>query len=94
MASDIALTLGDAITLASLITGVQKGSRAEWFPNGETADRTVDGVLRSFARKGGGFWPHDQDVREAFVHVSGTFEHWLPVRDVLTWMGEGVFVIG
>lgn len=80
--------------LRILQDAVVRGARVEWFPNGDTTfSKTCDGVARSFAHEHGGFLNDNDDVRDEYVHVSGIFEYWLPVRDVMSWIHDGVFVV-
>ena len=43
----------------------------------------VTGVARAFTRNGGDFLGPGEDVRDAYVWVSGTTEHFWPVVELL-----------
>lgn len=73
--------LGDLVTLDR---GIQTGAKLKFYPFGsDSADNPWTGRLRCYAHEGGGFWPNDADVRDAFVHVSGMFERWFSVRELM-----------
>lgn len=83
MTNDV-LTISQLGYLVNLDRGIQTGARLKFYPFGsDSADNPWTGRLRCYARDGGGFLPNDADVRDAFVHVSGMFERWFPVRDLL-----------
>ena len=81
---DSILTLDDAARLGDLIRAVETGAKLRYYPFGaDSADQPATGVLRAFTREGGGFIDSDSDVRGAYVHVSGMFERWYPVGDLI-----------
>ena len=83
MANEV-LTINQLGHLVMLDRGIQAGARLRFYPFGsDSADNPWTGRLRCYAREGGGFWPNDADVRDAFVHVSGVFERWFPVRELI-----------
>lgn len=86
------LTISQATYLATLLTACQSNARVKWAVDGDT-DRILDGVARAITHEGGGFLSRDEDVRDGYVWISGTFEHWLPVRDVLDLMAQYLFVV-
>ena len=81
--TDRILTLNHAGILGDIIRGVERNLKLRFYPRGsESADCPLTYTMRAFTREGGGFYPNDKDVRDAFVWCSGTFESWFPV-DVL-----------
>jgi hypothetical protein len=85
MGNDKPLTMRDAGLLADIMRGVESGAKLLWYPDGaDSADHPVTGTMRAITHSGGGFWPHDADVRDGYVHVSGIMEHWYPVREVMS----------
>lgn len=83
MSSEV-LTLNQAVDLADLIRGVEGGRRMRYYPDGAEGDAVFTTVvLRAFTYEGGGFYANDADIRDAFVHTSGMFERWFPVRDLM-----------
>ena len=83
------LTVSDLVALSTLLEAT-KVRRVRWL--NEHGD-LLDGVARCFAHEGGGFLGKDDDVRDYYLHVSGTFEHWLPVRELIPMVNEGRFVL-
>jgi hypothetical protein len=79
------LTYNEAGLLADLLRAVGRGDRLRHFPDGADGDtdHPVDGVLRAFTLEGGGFYPNDQDIRDAYVWTSGITEHWYKVSDLI-----------
>jgi hypothetical protein len=82
------LTINEAGLLGDLIIGVERGHKLRYYPDGaeiradgSTLEMTV--VLRDFTHDGGGFWPHDADVRDAFVWTSGFTTRWFHVGTLL-----------
>lgn len=86
------LTLTDAGRLADLIRACERNARIRYYPRGtDDADHPMTGVLRCFAHEGGGLWfDADGDIRDAYVHISGTFEHWFKVSDLMAALGNAV----
>jgi hypothetical protein len=79
------LTIRDAGLLADIMHGVETGAHFRWYQDGaNSVGCELVGTMRAVTRNGGGLWPHDADVRDGYVHVSGFMEHWYPVRDVMS----------
>lgn len=92
MADDDRLTIRDVVALCTIMRAVSGTCRVQWLLDG--SEHVVEGVARAITRDGGGFINGDTtDVRDAFVHVSGMIEQWLPIRDVMRMIHEGRFVI-
>jgi hypothetical protein len=87
-----ALTITQLDRLADLRSAALDNSRVSWAVDGDT-DRIVEGVARHFTDVNGNFPAYDEDVRNMYFRVSGTVEHFLPVRDVLTLMHDGLFFV-
>lgn len=81
------LTGRDAITLGQIVSACQRNQRVEWLVHG--GPNTMDGVARAITDENGNFLPLDVDVRDGFVWISATFEHFLPVRDVMRMVRHG-----
>jgi hypothetical protein len=88
------LNLNDALALATVLDAVKRNARVEWLAEGRADLGTVDGVARHLVRdpENAYFLGDEDDVRDAYLRVSSTFEHFLPVRDVLRLVREGKFV--
>jgi len=85
------LTVRTLVYLADLAGACQRTERVRWLLEGGVV---AEGTARCFAHQGGGFLNSDEDVRDAYVHISGNGEIWLPVSDVLALMERGEFAIG
>jgi hypothetical protein len=81
------MTLNEAGILGDLVNAVGRGDRLRYYPYGaDESDATmhvVEGVLRAFTLEGGGFYPNNKDVRDAYVWVSGFTERWYKVSDLI-----------
>jgi hypothetical protein len=82
------LTINEAGLLGDLYIGVERGYNLRYYPDG--AEIRADGstlemvqVLRAFTKEGGDLYPHNADVRDAFVWTSGFKEHWFHVGTLL-----------
>jgi hypothetical protein len=85
------LNLNDALALATVLDAVKRNARVEWLSDG----RALDGVARHFVRdpENAYFLGDDDDVRDAYVRVSSTFEHFFPVTELLAKVRSGEFVV-
>lgn len=86
------LTISQARLLSELLTACRISARVKWAVGGDS-DRIVDGVARHIVDEHHNFINNDRDVRDGFVWISGTFEHFLPVRDVLDLMDRSLFYV-
>lgn len=78
------LTINQAGLLADLIRGVQAGAKLRYYPFGtRDADHPLIVVMRAFTYEGGGLYPHDADVRDAYVWTSGFTESWFKVDELI-----------
>lgn len=83
MANEV-LTITQAGYLADLLRAVEDNKRMRYYPNGAEGDAVFTTVtVRAFTYEGGGFYPHNADIRDAFVWTSGIFERFFPVRDIM-----------
>jgi hypothetical protein len=79
------LTLNQAGLLGDLIRGVERGLKLRYYPFGtRDADHPMVQVMRAFTYEGGNLYPHNADVRDAYVWTSGFMEHWFKVDDLIT----------
>jgi hypothetical protein len=61
-----------------------------WYPLGGDTDEPLTVTLRAFTGPGGGLYSFSQDIRDAHVWASGTFEHWFPVRGLVSALANAV----
>jgi len=84
------LCIADVLALNTLLTAAQRTAHVRWqTPNGDL----TDGVARAISHDGGGFLRSGEDVRDGFLHVSGMFERWVPVRYLMTLVPDGLFAV-
>lgn len=85
------LTINQAGYLGDLIRGVERGAKLRYYPMGaKDADHPMTQVLRAFTHDGGGFYPHDADIRDSHVWTSGITERWFKVSDLITAMDNAI----
>lgn len=85
------LTIGTANALADILRACQGNLRVRWAVHGDVAVIT-SGTARAITTHDGALWG-DGDVRDAYVWISGTFETFMPVREVLALMADSLFVV-
>lgn len=99
MEADV-LTIGHAVTLGSILDACIKTQPATWLARyPDTGELVGDGSLVSGTMRAvvadnegrGLLMGSDKDVRDGFVWVSGMFEHFFPMRDVMRWVEAGEF---
>lgn len=85
------LSVGDVLDLAKLIEfGAANQRVVRAIDDGNGDYNLVEGVARSLGKDGGGMaW--DTDVRDMYLWVSGTFEYFWPVSELLDDMRNGRF---
>lgn len=82
---DNTLTINQAGLLGELIRGVERGLTMRYYPHGvESADHPMVMVLRAFTYDGGGLFPSDGDIREAYVWTTALMEQWIRVDKLIT----------
>lgn len=86
------LNLNELTALATVLDAVKRNARVEWLDDNGNLH---DGVARHFVRDSANayFLGDGDDVRDAYVRVSSTFEHFLPVTDVVRLVREGKFAV-
>jgi hypothetical protein len=88
------VTLNEVRELSTLFNIVKDGARVRWLNENSATTALLDGVARHFVRdpQTAAFlnWETD-NVFEAYLRISGTFEYFLPVREVLDLIGAGEF---
>lgn len=84
------LTISEAGYLADVLRGVERRKRMRWYPLGSDTNAPAVLVLRAFTNPDGTFYPVSADIRDAHVWVSGIFERWLPVREVLAALANAM----
>lgn len=86
------LSADDVVQLAKIVQGVRSGARIRM---AEHDGVTFTGVLRHFTNSGGdaAHMSDDVDIRDAWVRVSATWEHWFPVSSLLDGLRNMTVVI-
>jgi len=85
----VTLNLTTAVAIGTIIGWAQRNARVTFAVDGDTSC-IVEGVARSIGGPGGSFATADDDVRDLFFRVSSTFEHFLPVSDVVEMLRDGL----
>lgn len=86
------LSVETVINLAKLIESARKGLSVKYFDPATESVRDL--VLREVSTYDGEHYhPEAVDVRDQFVHLSGVFEVWYPVSQVLEAMARHEFAI-
>jgi hypothetical protein len=89
LTTDRPLDIGTATTLATVLGWAQRNARITWAADGLVPARLIEGTARSIGDENGNF-EFDEDVRDLYLRVSGTFEFFLPIEDVLVWVRNGL----
>jgi len=85
------MTIDQAIYLGDLVNGVQRGLRMRYFPFGADDNNKPMGMsMRAFTYENGNLYPHNADIRDAYVWFSGFTEHWIKVSDLLLALDNAV----
>ena len=78
------LTINQSILLGNIHRGIERGLKLRYYPFGtRDADHPLIVSMRAFTYEGGNLYPHDKDVRDAYVWCSGFVEYWLRVDDLI-----------
>lgn len=81
------LTLTEAAALGDIIRSCERNGKIALYE--VDPDHPLRAVTRCITHDGGALWfDSDGDVRDAYVWLSGTFEHFFPVRQLLTAISE------
>ena len=88
------LTIEDLDRLSDLLRAVRAGAKMRWYPFGtdSKSDTPKYGtfILRAFTNPDGTFYPFDKDIRDACVWMTGTFESFREVTDILKAMENAI----
>src|SRR4051812_44786625 len=94
------LTISFAVHLGMLLDACSRNAPCTWLPrcpDGELVGdgKTISGTLRRICGddQGRGFIGSEMDVRDGYVWISATFEHFLPVRQVVDAINDGTFAL-
>lgn len=88
--TDRTLSVSILTRLGMLAETVQQGQRiTRLLPNGDLSTK----VARAFTLDGGGFLGREDDVRDAYVWVSGMTEEWWPVSELLDGIKDGTVAL-
>jgi hypothetical protein len=81
--------LNDAVAISTILDATKSNARVAWLHEGHV----IEGVARHLVRdpENAYFLGDEDDVRDAYLRVSSTFEHFLPVRDVMRMIPLGEF---
>jgi hypothetical protein len=77
----------------------QLASLADCVFAGQPITRVLDdgeaftGTARAFTRLGGGFLDSTEDIRDGYVWISGLFEQWWPVSELLAGLDNGTVAL-
>lgn len=86
-------TLQEVLQLAPLVDAVQRNAKVTVAIDGDVG-RLLEGTLRAFTPEGSGaFWRNDEDLWEAYVRVSATFEHWFTVKELVAGVRDGTVAL-
>lgn len=85
------LTVRDAVALGSICDAAIHGRKVSWLLSNS---EVLTGVARSIGDERGNFAREDEDIRDCYLRVSATFEHFLPVSEVLIMYRDGTFIVG
>ena len=79
------LTINQSIVLSNIHHGVERCLKLRYYPFGtRDADHPLIMSMRAFTYDGGNLYPHDADIRDAYVWCSGFMERWFKVSDLIT----------
>lgn len=81
------LTVSDLTSLSIIAQAAERSARVRWLlDEGEVAE----GVARAITHDDGGFLSSGDDVRDAYLWVSGVTERWLPVSSLVNGVRMGI----
>lgn len=85
--SDRILTQNDLQDLSEILRAAGNGSKVTWQPDFEP----IHGVVRHIVKDPDHayFLGPEDDVRDGYLRISATFEHFIPIADILKFMHEG-----
>lgn len=83
------LTINDSILLGDLHRGVERGLKLRYYQFGtRDVDHPLVVTMRAFTYDGGNLYPHDADIRDAYVWCSGFMERWFKVDELIKALGN------
>lgn len=87
------LNLRDAVALGTILRAAQSNAAVSWLSDDSGA--LISGTARHIVRdpETAYFLHDDEDVRDAYLRISATFEYFLPVRRLIEKVHTGEFVI-
>ena len=90
--TDQPLTAQDVAHLHEVVNAADKGATVRWVR--DTDDEVRTGVVRRIGPYDGTGHRDAPDVRDQYLHISGTIEMWLPVMDVVAMLAARTLVFG
>ena len=87
---DKPFTLRDLVIYGGINDACANHYKVRWAVG--TADVIAEGVARNITTKEGNAL-HNADVREGYLWISGTMEHFIPMAEVVDLYTKGLFVI-
>jgi hypothetical protein len=85
------LTMSNLIALGEIVRAAQGTRPIRWSTDGGAT--ICEGIARAITHDGGNFLSGEDDVRDGYLWVSGIFERWIPVRDLMPLVNTGLFAI-
>jgi hypothetical protein len=83
------LTVSDTVALAAICSAAQRSTRiARLLDTGDI----FTGTARSIGDENGGFAGPQDDIRDMYLRVTSTFEHFLPIAELIDEVKAGTFV--
>lgn len=87
------LSLTDLRLLGELDDAVIHNRHVRWAATGRLDRGIVTGTMRGWVDMNNILIDNRRDVRDSYMWISGGFEYTIPVKDILKWMKEGLFVV-
>lgn len=84
------VSVSDVLALHTIINAATGTKRVRWLDGNNDLH---EGVARAIAHDGGGFLSEGEDVRDGFLHVSGTIETWVPVAWLVDKVKATMFAV-
>lgn len=88
--SDAMVTMADLHALSEITDACIHGRKVARLIDG---DNVIEGVARSIGDENGNFLRRDEDVRNGYLRVSGTFEYFWPIRELMPQIHDSTFVV-
>jgi hypothetical protein len=85
------LTMADAAAIAEVLRMAESNAKVKWLRE-DGAIR--EGVARAITHDGGGFYPVNADVRDAYLWITTwQTEIWMPLAEVVPMVRRHEFVV-